>query len=115
MDNYVIENERSSTSEKESCNERMNEHDVNENEIHTQPSNRREVSSPSDEPTIETQNENDFTNDLENTELASKRGADITVPGISEKKNSEKTSIPRGVKYNLRPNPNPNFTEEYRY
>ena len=50
----------------------------------------------------------------------SNAGGDITVPGISENdkndanENKENAS-PRGGKYNLRPNPTPNFTEEYRY
>ena len=115
VDHYVIENERSSASENESCNARMNEDDVNENEIRTQPHNSRDVSSPFDEPTNATQNKNDVTNDIQDAENVSNRGADITVPGISEKENFEENSSPRGGKYNLRPNPNPNFTEEYRY
>ena len=112
VDHYIIENERCSASENENWNERTNEDDVNENEIRTQPRNSRDVSSSLDETTNGTQNEKDVTNDLENTEMvASNGGADITVPGITEKGNSS----PRGGKYNLRPNPNPNFTEEYRY
>ena len=84
VDHYVFENERSSASENESCNERMNEDDVNENEIRTQSDNSRGVSSPLNEPTNGTQNENDVTNELENREIASNGGADFTVPGISE-------------------------------
>ena len=45
----------------------------------------------------------------------SNRGADITVLGITEKENSEENFSPRGGRYNLRPIPKPNFTEEYRY
>ena len=41
-------------------------------------------------------------------------GGDIIVPEISENGPNETTS-PRGGKYNLRPNPNPNFSDEYRY
>ena len=115
MDHYVIENERSSASENESGSERTNEDDVNENEIRTQSRNKLDVSSPLDETTNGTQNENDVTNDLQDAENISNRGADITVRGISEKENSEKNSSPRGGNYNLRPNPKPNFTEEYRY
>ena len=87
-ENYVIENERGSASEIESHSERSNEDDVNENETRTQSRNSRDVSSPLDETTTSTQNENDVTNDLQDTGNVSKRGADITVPGISEK-NSE--------------------------
>ena len=64
---------------------------------------------------MRTEDENDVTNDLESTEIASNGGADITVPGISETERNEENSSPRGGKYNLRPNPNPNFTDEYRY
>ena len=113
MDHYVIENERSSASENESCSERTNEYDVNENEIRTQSRNNRDVTSTLDETTNGTQNENDVTNDLQDAENVSNRGADITVPGISEKENREEG--PKGGKYNLRPNPNPNSIEEYRY
>ena len=115
VDQYVIQNERSSASESESCNERTNEDDVNENEIRTQSRNNRDVSSPLDETTNGTQNENDVTNELQNAENFSNRGAEITVPGISETENFEKHASPRGGNYNLRPNPSPNFTEEYRY
>ena len=115
VENYVIENERGSASENEGHSERSNEDDVNENETRTQSSNSRDVSSPWDEKTNSTQNENDVTNDLQDAGNVSNRSADITVPGISEKENSEENSSPRGGRYNLRPNPNPNFTEEYRY
>ena len=115
VENYVIENERGSASENEGHSERSNEDDVNENETRTQSRNSRDVSSPWDEKTNSTQNENDVTNDLQDAGNVSNRGADITVPGISEKENSEENSSPRGGRYNLRPNPNPNFTEEYRY
>ena len=91
------------------------DHDFNENEIRTQSRNNRDVSSPLHETINSTQNENDVTNDLQDAENVSNRGADITVPGISEKENFEENASPRGGRYNLRPNPNPNFTEEYRY
>ena len=46
-------------------------------------------------------------------------GGEITVPGISNEgvndaNDANKNTSPRGGKYNLRPNPNPNYTEEYR-
>ena len=115
LENYVIENERGSASENEGHRECSNENDVNENETRTQSRNSRDVASPWDEKTNSTQNENDVTKDLQDAGNVSNRGADITVPGISEKENSEENSSPRGGRYNLRPNPNPNFTEEYRY
>ena len=113
--NYVIENERGNASETESHSERSNEDDVNENETRTQSHNSRDVSSPWDETNNSAQNEKDVTNDLQDAGNVSNRGADITVPGTSEKENSEENSSPRGGRYNIRPNPNPNFTEEYRY
>ena len=48
----------------------------------------------------------------------SSTGGDITVPGVSENDEKEKVNennSPRGGKYNLRPNPTPNYTDEYRY
>ena len=115
VENYVIENERGSASEAESHSERSNEDDVNENETRSQSRNSRDVSSPWDETTNSTQNENDVTNDLQDAGNVSNRSADTTVPGISEKENSEENASPRGGRYNLRPNLNPNFTKEYRY
>ena len=115
VENYVIENKRRSASETESHSERSNEDDVNENETRTQSRNSRDVSPPWDDTTNGTQNENDVTNDLQDAGNVSNRGADSTVPGISENENSEENSSPRGRRYNLRPNTNPNFTEEYRY
>ena len=86
MEHYVIENERGSASETESHSERSNEDDVTENETRTQSRNSRDVSSPLDETTHGTQNKNDVTNDLQDAGNVSNRGADNTVPGISEKK-----------------------------
>ena len=114
-DHYVIENERSSANENESCSERINEDDVTENEIWPTKKNNSDESSPLNETPYENDNQNDVTNDFKNTENVSNRGADITVPGISEKESFEENSSPRGGRYNLRPNPNPNFTDEYRY
>ena len=115
VDYYVTENESSRANESECSSERMNENDVNENEIRPRPAGSRDASSPLSETPRGTANQNDVTNDLENAEIASKRGVDITVPGISENGKDEETSSPRGGKYNLRPNPTPNFTDEYRY
>ena len=44
-----------------------------------------------------------------------KRGDDIIVPEISENDARNESLSPRGGKYNLRPNPNPNYSEDYRY
>ena len=53
-------------------------------------------------------NEND-THDSPN------RVDDITVPEISENDARNESLSPRGAKYNLRPNPNPNYSEDFRY
>ena len=70
------------------------------------------------------QNSGDTPTELHNetndsTKQSPKRGGgDNPVPGISDDAMNEKieeNSSPRGGKYNLRSNPNPNYTEEYRY
>ena len=53
-------------------------------------------------------NEND-------AELSLNRGDDIIVPEISEYDNRNENLSPRGGKYNLRLNPNPNYSEDFRY
>ena len=110
--NYVTENERVSN---ESYNERTTEYDVTEDEISPRENNSSDEPSPPTQTSQRTENENDVTNDLQDTENVSNTGADITVPGISKNGNSNENSSPRGGKYNLRPNPAPNFTDEYRY
>ena len=92
----------------------QDETDVTEDEKGTQSATSREMSSPLNETPRGTENQNDVTNDLENAEIASKGGVDITVPGISKNERNEENPSPRGGKYNLRPNPNPNFADEYR-
>ena len=53
-------------------------------------------------------NENDAQN-------SPKRGDDIIVPEISQNDARNESLSPRGGKYNLRPNPNPNYSEDFRY
>ena len=46
------------------------------------------------------------------------RGAIQSLPEVIESENDDKfveNEGPRGGKYNLRPNPTPKFTDEYRY
>ena len=93
----------------------MRNENENENEISPRPASSRDMTSPLNKPPNTPQNENDVTHDLESTEIASNGGADLTVPGISETSKTEENSSPRGGKYNLRPNPTRNFTDEYRY
>ena len=97
------------------CETKNDESHGNENEIRPRSATSREQSSPLNETPIGIEYKNDVTKDLESTEMASNAGADITVLGISENETNEEKSSPRGGKYNLRPNPNPNFTDEYRY
>ena len=51
-------------------------------------------------------------NDAQNSP---KRGDDFTVPEISQNDDRYESLSPRGGKYNLRPNPNPNYSEDFRY
>ena len=44
-----------------------------------------------------------------------KRRDDIIVLEISENDTRKESLRPRGGKYNLRPNPNPNYSEDFRY
>ena len=53
-----------------------------------------------------------------NPDFLNSRGKDIIVPDSSDNEGDEmvvENESPRGGKYNLRPNPTPNFTDEYRY
>ena len=115
VDDYVIENESSSVNDSERSSERTNENDFSDNEIRRRPASSRDASSPLNESPSGTENENHVTNEINGDENVPKRGADITVPGISGNENSEENLSPRGWKHNLRPNPNPNFSDDYRY
>ena len=42
-------------------------------------------------------------------------GDDIFVPEISENDARNENLSPRGGRYNLRYNPNPNYSEDFRY
>ena len=56
--------------------------------------------------------------DVADSEFFDARGKDIIVPDLSSDENEEmvvENESPRGGKYNLRPNPTPNFSDEYRY
>ena len=44
-----------------------------------------------------------------------KKGDDIIVPEISQNDEGNENRSPRGRRYNLRPNPNPNYSEDFRY
>ena len=54
----------------------------------------------------------------ENAEFSNYREKDTIVPDVLNEENDDcvvENESPRGGKYNLRPNPTPNFTDEYRY
>ena len=53
-------------------------------------------------------NENDAQN-------SPKEGDDVVVPEISQNDDRNESLSPREGKYNLRPNPNPNYSEDFRY
>ena len=56
--------------------------------------------------------------DVADSEFFDSRGKDIIVPDLSSNENEKmvvENESPRGGKYNLRPNPNPNVSDEYRY
>ena len=93
-DDYVIENESSSVNESERSSERTNENDVSDNERRPRPASSRDASSPLNESPSGTENENDVTKEINGDENAPKRGAEITVPGISENENSEEKLEP---------------------
>ena len=59
----------------------------------------------------------DFPTDR-NSDFPNVGGNDTTVPDVIIEKTDDcvvENESPRGGKYNLRPNPTPNFTDEYRY
>ena len=76
---------------------------------------RRDNQNTGDTPTVSLNENHDNTGNSPN------RGEDNSVPGISDNVNNAENekefeaSSPRGGKYNLRRNPNPNYTDEYRY
>ena len=89
--NYYIteEKESSKANDSERCSEKKNENEDSEDEIKPRPADSRNVTTLLIEPPNLAENENDVTNELNDAEIDSNRGADITVPGISENGNSE--------------------------
>ena len=81
---YVIKIDRSSVNGIKSCSEKRNEDDVTENEIRPRQSSSCNAASPLNESPSEKENEYDVTVELDDEEIVPNRGADITVPGVSE-------------------------------
>ena len=115
VDDYVTEGESSSVKENGRNSEIKNDNDVSENEIRPRPASSSDATSTISKSPSWTENENDVTNELNDDVNVSTRGADTNVHGISENEKSEENSSPRGGKYNLRPNPTPNYSDEYRF
>ena len=58
------------------------------------------------------------TSEAGNSDFSHSRGKDTIVHDLSDKETDDSVvekESPRGGRYNLRPNPTPNFTDEYRY
>ena len=97
------------------------EDDVNDNTAKNKQSS--EIKRPNTATSQDNQNSGDTPTEAHNeiddsTKDSPKRGEDNPRPGISDDAMNEKieeNSSPRGGKYNLRPNSNPNYTDEYRY
>ena len=109
------------------CRDAPKLHDENDvNEHAAKDEQRSEIKRPSTATSRYNQNTVDTPTDSLNEKTDStgnspNRGEDNSVPGISdnvdnaENENENEASSPRGGKYNLRPNPNPNYTDENRY
>ena len=54
-------------------------------------------------------------NNENDAQSSPKRGDDIIVPKILQDDTRNENLSPRGGKYNLRPNPNPNYSDDFRY
>ena len=116
------ENEaRPSTANSRDARTLNDDDDVNDNTANDK--RNRENERPSTATSRDNQTYGDTPTELHNeiddsTKRSPKRGEDDPVPGISDDERNEKiegNSSPRGGKYNLRPNPTPNYTDEYRY
>ena len=53
--------------------------------------------------------------DENDAQTSPKKGEDIVVPEVSQRYDRNENLSPRGGKYILRPNPNPNYSEDFRY
>ena len=103
------------------------QHDTNSDESEQLPRQSTEVASDSDLESTGQQSNTDSEPDTTtsegpseagNPDISNPRERDIIVPDLSDRKTDDsvvENESPRGGKYNLRPNPTPNFTDEYRY
>ena len=103
------------------------QHDTNSEESEQLPGQSTEIASETDLESTGQQSNTDSEPDTTTSEGPSEAGnpdfsnpreKDIIVPDLSDRETDDpvaENESPRGGKYNLRPNPTPNFTDEYRY
>ena len=103
------------------------QHDTNSEESEQLPGQSTEIASETDLESTGQQSNTDLEPDTTSSEGPSEAGnpdfsnpreRDIIVPDLSDRETDDsvvENESPRGGKYNLRPNPTPNFTDEYRY
>ena len=127
---YIITRETNKDNTAHSRNDRLSDNVTTRNEDND--ANRNKASdwpNPAASPNTQEKSLPSTPNAPENHEILSERnslnendaqnspnrGDDIIVPEISENDARNESLSPRGGKYNLRPNPNPNYSEDYRY
>ena len=103
------------------------QHDTNSAESEQLPDQPTENAADADQRSTGQQSSTDLetdpatsrsTSEAGDSEFSNSRGKDIIVPDLSEKETEDslvESESPSGGKYNLRSNPTPNFTDEYRY
>ena len=103
------------------------QHDTNSEESEQLPGQSTEIASETDLESTGQQSNTDSEPDTPtsrgpseagNPDFSNPRGRDIIVPDLSDRETDDsvvENESPWGGKYNLRPNPTPNFTDEYRY
>ena len=127
---YIITRETNKDNTANSRNDRLSDIVTTRNEDND--ANRNKESdwpNPAASPNSQEKSLPSTANPPENHEILSERNSlnendaqnspnrvdDIIVPEISENDARNESLSPRGGKYNLRPNPNPNYSEDYRY
>ena len=127
---YIITRETNKDNTAHSRNDRLSDNVTTRNEDND--ANRNKASewpNPAASPNTQEKSLPSTANAPENHEILSERnslnendaqnspnrGDDIIVPEISENDARNESLSPRGGKYNLRPNPNLNYSEDYRY
>ena len=103
------------------------QHDTNSDESEQLPEKSTEIASDTDLESTGQQSNTDLEPDTttsegpseaEKPDFSNPRERDIIVPDLLDRETDDsvvENESPRGGKYNLHPNPTPNFTDEYRY